>query len=466
MILLLILITTFFLAINYVIADNDYMHPAVVFHLVFLLYESICLGGTLEYAITLHIKSTIVLIIGFIAITVANILSNKQGNKRLFVGIDINEIKIHKKYYYTIIMLQLISIAFFYVYLKRIAIAYGSSYGNMPGSLSEMIQLYDTLTKFWTKIFKKLSVPIPMAYRVTNPICVGAEYIVLYIMVNNFIGKKRINIYSVVVLSLMCVRIVMNGSRSPLLRIFTYIFLLVYVLKYQRGQIQKGNKKFLWRIITASIGFGALMFLVLIIMGRSENLAGSGDQIFVYLGAPIVNLDLFMERNEVKLFGSLDSNSLFGAHTFGGLYSYIGKIFKFIYIPPIETIGTFEFSNNGREIGNVYTMFFKLVYDFGFIGVFIFTFIMGVYYCFSYHRIMKQPKKRKVIDFRLLVYAYLFNDVVMSAFSARFYETVFNAAFIKFLFMAWVLDIVFVEKKIVYRKLHNVQYQSIKEEIK
>lgn len=452
MIVLLILITLLFLALNYELSNHDYMHPAVVLYLVFFAYEIVCLCGTSAYDISLHAGSISILMIGFSSITVANFLSRAHKKEKELVREELKEIIIPKVYLVILIALQALSILFFYKYLKSLAAAYGGAYGGTPGSFSGMIKLYDTLTKFWTSIYNQLAVPIPMVYRITNPICAGAEYIVLYCMVNNFlVNKRKIDLLAVLVLILMCVRIIINGSRSPLLRIFTFVILLVYVMNYRRGKIRKGNVKFLCKLIVATIGVVVAMFLVLIIMGRTAGFTGIGDQLFVYLGAPIVNLDTFVEGNPIKIIGAIDEEALFGAQTFHRLYAYIGKLFKITEYTKIGSISSFAFSNNGREIGNVYTMFYKIVYDFGYFGVFPITFVMGIYYCGTYRKIMlTKIRRNKVIDFRLLVYAYLFNDVVMSAFSNRFYETVLDAPFIKFILVVWVLDYFLVEKKISF----------------
>ena len=451
MIVLLIIVTLGFLFLNYILSDHDYMHPAVIFHLVFFVYEFVCLCGTSAYAVSLHEGSVLVLTTGFIAITATNIFSHRYRGYKVPYTIELREIRIPKVYLRILILMQIISIVSFYQYLSELAVAYGGSYGIAPDSLSGMIKLYDTMTKFWESIFNELAVPIPLGYRISNPICASAEYIVLYGMINNFLIKKRkVNKWEIMVLIFMCVRIVMNGSRSPLLRIFTFIFFLIYVFNYRIGKIRKGNMKFLRKLIIATGSFGFAMFIVLFIMGRMTNFTSIGDHLFVYLGAPIVNLDTFIENNTIQTIGSVNENELFGAHVFKGLYSYIVKLFEINSFTKIDSIDTFAFSSNGHEIGNVYTMFYKIVYDFGYLGVFPITVIMGIYYAETYKKIMVKQPNKKVIDFRLLIYAYLFNDVVMSAFSTRFYETVFDAPFIKFIVMAWLLDYFFVEKRISF----------------
>lgn len=458
MIVLLIAVTLFGLLINYLLSNRDYMHPSVVFHLVFFVYEVVCLCGTSEYAISLHIKTVVVLLIGFMAITCAHIWSKRCSINNNRFEFRLLEIRIPKLYLRTLVFLQLVSIVFFFIYLKRLAEAYGQLYGTTPDTIGEMIKLYDTLTKFWGEIFTKLAVPIPMAYRITNPICAGAEYIVLYVMVNNYLLKKtKINTWEILILILMCTRIVMNGSRSPLLRIFTFVFVLVYILNYRRGRIRRGDLRFLGKLILAAAGFGVAMFLVLILMGRMASFTGIGDHLFVYLGAPIVNLDTVIETNSLKLFGPIDISAPLGAQTFKNLYNYAGKIFNIEQFRSIKSVGRFMFSNNGKEIGNVFTMFYPILYDFGFVCVFPFSFIIGIFYCKTYKKVLHRSNSNK-IDFRLMIYAYLFNDLVMSAFSNRFYATIFDAPFIKFIIVAWILDFFLLQRRIVlFKKVYPIE---------
>ena len=116
--------------------------------------------------------------------------------------------------------------------------------------------------------------------------------------------------------------------------------------------------------------------------------------------------DTFIESYGIKLLGSLEKGALFGAQTFKSLYFYMDKLFKIPAFSDIEEIELFAFSSNNREIGNVYTMFYKIIYDFGFLDVVPLTLIMGIYYCETYRKI-KSEQGGKIIDLRLLAYAYL-----------------------------------------------------------
>lgn len=164
--------------------------------------------------------------------TTANLISHDMGKRKELCIIELKEIKVPKFYLMALIIMQVVSIVYFCRYIENLYIAYGLE----DVTLSKSIELYDILTKFLRDEYDALAVPIPMAYRITNPICAGAEYIVLYIMVNNFLVKKKVDPLMILILGLMSFRIIMNGSRSPLLRIFTFVFLLLYVLSMKSGR--------------------------------------------------------------------------------------------------------------------------------------------------------------------------------------------------------------------------------------
>ena len=83
-------------------------------------------------------------------------------------------------------------------------------------------------------------------------------------------------------------------------------------------------------------------------------------------------------------------------------------------------------------------MFYPIIYDFGYFGILIFTAIEASYYCYFYGKNLVKNIKNQ-ISFSTYIYAYLFNDLIMSVFSNRFYETVFDAPFIKMAIVSWIM---------------------------
>lgn len=433
---ILFLITLLFWGLNYAITKGDFLSPSNIFCEMFFLYELVCVIGQSYYAITIHPETIIVIMCGLTVFTVFQLMaqSKSYSTYKSSRSIDLSPqlIRLPSMYVYMLIVLQIGTIFFFIRYLQAIAAAWGSG----GSSLGEMISLYDTMTKFWTPIFQNLHVAVPMFYRIFNPITAAGSYIVLYVAINNYMVSKKIKLSYVIVIGLQCVLILLNGSRSPLLRLVTMVIILLYVFYYRIHKRKQKNFKFFFKLVGITFLLGIFMMITLFMMGRASKIDNVLGYFFTYLGAPIVNLDTFLSGSNVSFWQGL--SNMFGEHTFASLYSYIGKLFDIDSFTNIEGINTFSFSSNGIEIGNVYTTFYPFVYDFGYAGVLPMISIVAAYYTFSYKRVLKE-KGRGVIDFRLFIYSYLFNDLIMLTFSNRFFGTVLDAPFIKHFLFSWLL---------------------------
>ena len=446
MLYVLFVVTLFFLILNYMITRGDYLHPSTLFCEIFAVYELICIIGQSAYQITLHSETVFVMICGFMAFTIGGIISSKKKyvkdvNIPLKQQFQLEYIYVSNYFVYALIAIQIVTDIFFVKYLKAISAAWGSG----GGSLSEMINLYDTMTKFWTTTFDKLNVPVPMAYRIGNPIATAGSWIILYIMVNNFMINKKIKLSHIVVILLMCISIQLNGSRSPLLRVITFVVIMIYMLNYKKFRYRKGSFKFFLRLIFVVLGVSVLMIAVLSLIGRLGSMPNVWRYIFIYTGAPIVNLDNFLTSQPIKIIGG--NTVFFGEHTFYNGYAYLAKILKFSFADKVKKIGGFVFSDNGIEIGNVYTTYNVFAYDFGYLGVFPLIFIVALYYTVTYKKILRDTKSTKTIDFKFFIYAYIFNDLIMLPFSNRFYSTILDAPFIKTIVVAWIMKCILFDKK-------------------
>lgn len=447
-------ITLAFVILNFTITKGDYLHPSTLFCEIFALYELICIIGQSAYQITLHAETVYVMLCGFLAFTIGGILSNNKLGKIRKLNTSQNQayqyqyICVPDCLVYILIVLQIMSQFFFIKYLKAIATAWGSG----GGSLGEMINLYDTMTKFWVTIFSDLNVQIPVGYRILNPITTAAAWLILYIAVNNFMFNKKVKFSHIIVIFLLCVNILLNGSRSPLLRVITFVIIMIYILNYKKYRYRKGNFKFFFRLLIVMLLVSGLMIVLLSFMGRSGKMTNIWNYIFTYTGAPIVNLDNFLQNNCIKILGG--DTTFPGEHAFYNGYAYLAKILNFSFTDKIQRIGGFAFSNNGIEIGNVYTTYNVLTYDFGYLCIFPLMFIVALYYTKTYKKILRNTHLSNLIDFELFIYAYLFNDLIMLPFSNRFYDTVLDAPFIKTMIIAWVMKCFLFnkDKKVVLRK--------------
>lgn len=448
MLILLVNITLLFLMINYIIT-KDYMHPSVVFCFMFFVCAVQCLFFSKTFQITLHNESVFVLTIGLSIFTLITMFC--KSNKKEIGVVKLQSIEVSNKLIFLLIILQILTIISFIYYLNDIANAY-NNYAIINGPFTKKIRLYDWLIKFNLDVFRNLNVSKPYIYRFGFPLVSTFGYVVLYIIINNFIVSKKISILQIIVFLLMCVSIILTGSRTPLFRIITFSLIMYYVLACRNGNFKNGNLKFLLKLIFVITMTVFFMFFVMKLMGRGDTMGKSlANYLFVYLGAEIVNLDTFLHGNDISFLSGF--SILFGQYTFQPVYTYIGKIFNipFLYYPTIEVYGK---SANGIEIGNVHTTYYPFIYDFGYIGILLIA-VIAFYYIYSYQNLIIH--KKIGFDYKLFIFAYLFNDLVMLFFSSRFFETVVDPFFMKmcvFLFALYLCSkfIGFYRGKICHRQ--------------
>ena len=448
MIYLLIFITLVFFLLNYQISKGDYLSPGPIFCLVFLASEIVVAVGQEAFHVIIHPITVGVLCLGFATFTLVLWVLQKKNDwedhrleeppmlNRRATPIDIPELWV-----WLLILVEIITVWTFYKYLRDLMVAYDV----FPKTLTDRINLYDKLTKFMPKLYGRLNVGLPMIYRLGNPITNAGAYIMLYVIVYNFSAARKVKISHLISVALLCVLIVMNGSRSPLLRVVTMALIMFYILECRNSRIRRGDPRLLKFIVILLVVVVLASILLLVFMGRSESDHDYFKYGFIYAGAPIVNLDTYLTHKKPDY-----GHQIIGAQTFRTFWNYMGKIFDIDNLK-FGNINKFAFSRNKIEIGNVYTMYYPILYDFNIFGIIPLVGFMAWAYGKLYRKVAKDGKSR--FDFRLFLYGYLFNDLLFSFFSCRFYETIGDAPFLKLLLFTWIFVQVIIEDK-----LHLNQY--------
>lgn len=443
MLTLLIVITVLFLTLNLYLEKMDFLSPAPLFCLVFFMAEIICKTVSKVYDIHFCSETIVVLVLGFTAFTVCNLFSKYILKFKISVskgGAKNEIIEVSNAYTLILIAIQIVSLYYFYRYLQAMSMAY---YGHVA-SLSKMIHLYNNMTNFWPDLYASYHLSIPLAYRISNPISEAGGYLMIYVIVHNFLVNKKINVLQLVIPVLLCVNILLNSSRSPLLRVVTMIIILIYIESVRQGKFIIGSKKairFFVILVLVAVGLVGIMLITLPLMGRKYNTTLS-NYLFVYTGAPLLNLNQYIAK------GKFPEASILTGYTFSNLIDYINKIFKTsFYHTPYSAVASFTKSANGIDTGNVYTTFYAWVHDAGMHGAFLLACIPALFYCITYRIICKIPNKKNGFNYLVFIYSYLFNDLLMSFFSCRFYENVFDAPFLKLLVISMLLSWIFFKPK-------------------
>ncbi|NQJ69172.1 oligosaccharide repeat unit polymerase [Streptococcus suis] len=447
LLILLVLLTLFFVLFNFNFSNGDYLNPATLLSEIILLFSSMCLFYVDKYEIEFNLLTVIVLfLVQFIFSTINFFTSStqrKKSNSHLEVT-RVSEINLSKNIKLLIIIFQIIAILFFIKYIRDISFASGRG-----GGLFDWISNFDGLFKFKYDYFVTLGVSQSKIYSILEyPVeCLG--YFVTYITVNNYVYNKKIDRLNLTIILLHLVKGLLTGSRSPLFRVVTMILILYYILFNRKYGRKSGNFSTLIKIIASVLVITPLFIFVLSLMGRSTDTTDFSHYIFLYTGAPLLNLNNYLatySTSEVSIFGEQTLRTFYGF-----LYGKTGfDIFKVTNI-----ISNFSFvrSTNGIGTGNVFTAFYMFVYDWGIKGVILFTSIMAIYYVPVYKFLVNRINGVQYkFDLTLFFYAYLFNDLVMLLFSNRFFETTMRESFFRFSFVAFILYSILFTKKMKFGK--------------
>lgn len=421
MVIIGVVFSAFFLLCNYLISDFDIFNPSFVFSLINYASLFVCMLLKNEYKFVLHENTIFVLLCGQIIFTLINFICNMNRKKSTYknhvnTSPALSYIKIQSEWIVLFIIFELVITYFKIKYIVSISSAvFGSGY-----SLSEHIGNYNYAIKFMTTEFAKAGIGQNIILKCGTPIYTAFTYILIVVILNNYILIKKIDKLGSIAIVFSIALSVIDGSRSEAVRRITAAIAAGIILSnWSKGSHKKGNIKLIIKIL-----FITIVILILILstrswIGRSTTYDTTWYRaVFPYFGAPIVNLDIYL--NSYNKFHS----NMWGEQTFYALLNYIGTKFKIKNL--VYDLHLPFLLSNGISTGNVYTMYYMYIEDFGYLGILPLTSIVAVYYIFTYKKITNLYNKTGPLNMSFLIYIYMFNSLIMLLFSNRFYEQLLN----------------------------------------
>jgi oligosaccharide repeat unit polymerase len=287
----------------------------------------------------------------------------------------------------------------------------------------------------------------------------AVTYIWIYIICNDFICKAKIkNLLPMVAsIALGVINGVMLGSRGEAIQlvvavIVTYLFLLKKYNGWQSGL--KFRQIFLIAVILLALAFGFKASGDL--LGRNSVIhysTSAMDEVAKYLGAEIKNLDIYLEA-------PFEKAEMTGSQTFGIILSWINAKFHLGW--NVKTVLPFQ-KVDEISLGNVYTVFYAYIYDFGYIGFVILTALFAVLVQLIYEYAPLEKRTQK-INFMIILNSYTLFLVAFSFFGERFFAAVLNTSFVKYI-LIWKFMIWFVTKLKVKNREYSLRTGSTSPEI-
>lgn len=263
----------------------------------------------------------------------------------------------------------------------------------------------------------------------------GTFFLMYLILTNKRFGKNSfimfLNLWIGILGSLL------TGTKTAFFTFIVAWLVMSALVNVKTNQVSlKINFRALFKYVVL-ICFIFLIFDILTLaQGRTLNDMTAVQLFSTYVGAPLKNLELMVNQ------GSHNSQ-IFGAQTFMDTYQ---RIFKLTGNSQFLIDNQYRYNwINGQGIGNVYTQFMPLYYDFGLSGSSSVMFLLGMFSQYIYE-LTKFKRVKGAINYWVIYYAYLSFAVIFSFFSNKFFEMVFSRSGIYFIIGLFIFNLFFTYK--------------------
>ncbi|MGG7152310.1 O-antigen polymerase [Clostridium neonatale] len=424
MILELLIVIAILSIVSIIIFKRDFLAPSVLLTLSFFV-STLCAylnSKKWNFSNPLLLFVVVIGLVSFIIFSFIIFFFDSKSKKKP-IPIFVNEIKIseYKLCIYLIFQIVLYIFAIFYM-MKNTGI--GLSLQNLSNIIGNY---YEANRGGMTKYSSQL---VSLA-QILNT---SGIYILLFVAINNVVSTKKNHMLLYINIVVGILGSTLDGTRTA---VFMYIIgaMVMYIAIINKKSGWKKNIKVLFVVKLLVLLIISIYLFVLLgsLQGRSLADVSVVDVISSYLGAPIKNLELFLNEYRVP-------TGTFGGETFMSTYNWLySKTGNVTY--NIQSLYQYRWMD-GEGIGNVYTIFMPIYNDFGIYGVFIILGMMGIISQKIYDSI-KFRKFSGVIDYVVIIYSYVAFAVMFSFFSNKFFELVISITLIYFIIGLLFFDFIF-----------------------
>lgn len=212
----------------------------------------------------------------------------------------------------------------------------------------------------------------------------------------------------------LVVSLLSSGRSSAIGSIIGGIVLVHFVRIQKLGKYKTHSLRFILKMFTTMLVTAVLFYAAKELVGRVSK-DSFLDYIAHYFGTSIINLDLFLKDPP-------SGSAIWGKETF---YSAINILRRFGLLDVPHYLIHREFRVlHGVSLGNVYTMFRGLLYDFGTLGALAFLVLQCVLVSIIY-----EVTKRKKSSVWMLCFANMYYVFPLASFNDSFYASVVSVGF-------------------------------------
>ncbi len=401
------------LIFSFIINMKNIMNPQNFFLGGFLAAVSYSIFYIKKMEMNLSIDTIMVLTVGTALFSVVSFIVSLIYNNTSIASTDLDicskkdvSIRIESWKLMLVIGIELFSVIVFMVYMIKI---------SGEKSFSAAINYHRNIL-----LFTEDTLNVPTYVTLTRLFTLTVADVFIFLIIHQLINHYRANlVLDIIGLLLSVVSTLEGGGRTGLIgMIFNAVVIAFFIYKDKYNWKKKIGFK---TIIILTVLFFVLVVLFYIYAVFMRNSKRSiGEYIFIYLSAPIKNLDTFIRNGN---FGTSIQNNqtLANARIFLANKLNIAGASGKIDLP-------FTFLND-FSLGNVYTMYYMFLYDGGFKAVWIYTALMAAISQVFYQELLRSRLNKMKINILLIIYCKFGYALLFCFFSNRFFELITDIAF-------------------------------------
>lgn len=424
-----IILSLILMNITIFVKRRDIFLPVFIYNSVWLI-SAVCtfvLIKKLDIVITYNTQFIIILSTLFFNIPFFINTSQTIGLNKKKIILDIS--------FFIQIIILLVTLFFIYILYQEI---YKISIlsGNASKSISSILsysrygRTHENIT-FGRKVANIL--------RLNYALCTVCGMVLVNKILYKTFKKKDILLIIIIVFSTgICI---FSGGRVDIINQLI-ILVGIYIIEYTK--IYKKNLRLLKIVLIITIILVLLFILQGIFLLNRIEKTQILDNIYLYLGSPIVALNEYLNGR----VGGI-KNLYFGSNTFLPIYGFISHFINIEnnleFFPPIEIMKS-----------NVYTSIFPYLVDFGIIGMLVVQFLKGLIFKKIYFSILKNGK--------LGIYYFLFLSILPTIIFSFFDEMLTRKinSIIVIVAIEFIIFKIFIKKKFFLINLDSTDKKVIK----
>lgn len=416
LILFVLEILMFFIA--FTVTGKDIMAPSVMMCIMFIISTFFAILNADNWYVDFSAEACLILSTGIFVFFIGEtcfryLLQKKKDVNHIHqcIGNDIffRVIPVQNGMIALLILINLITIAWYFLEIRRIVSGYGASTENLFASYR---QIYSRLAVVSDSEVEMVNKILSQFVKVSQ----ASGFISIYIIINNFLVKKQkllhylyknLGLLMVVILSILPG--LMLAGRNQLLQMIVAALIEYYILWHQK---YGWNRNLSWKyiyigLLCIAIGIPAFYY-TLHFLGRRTD-AAMFEYVSIYIGSSIVLFDQFLKS-------PVTPPRVFGEETFLGVHQLLYRL----GVPTYVKNRHLEFRHlNMVRSSNIYTFFRRPLHDFGLFGMYIFTILVSILFCWIYYGKIKGQPKTKKTDYWVLVYGYLYYWIIYTSIDQR-----------------------------------------------